>query len=101
MACVRGSAPGSVCFAHVTKTVHGSPVGDRCNRVRSFDEEDETTGFGGLPRDGIPVHFEGRLFRAKRYDGRICHGLLVGGLLTAHGGPIGWLASGDPVIGVG
>jgi 3-hydroxybutyryl-CoA dehydratase len=39
------------------------------------------------------VHFEERFLRAKGLRGRICHGLLVGSLVTEIGGQIGWFAS--------
>ena len=45
-------------------------------------------------RDYNPIHFNDRFVKIKGLDGRICHGLLVAGMLTEIGGQIGWLASG-------
>src|SRR5690554_7667089 len=41
-----------------------------------------------------PVHYDERFTAAKGFRGKICHGLLVGGMITEVGGQIGWLASG-------
>ena len=49
--------------------------------------------FAGVTRDYNPIHFEKRFAEAKNFRDRICHGLLVGGILTEVGGQIGWLAS--------
>ena len=49
--------------------------------------------FAGLSRDYNPVHLEPRWADAKGFAGTVCHGLLVGSLLTEIGGQIGWLAS--------
>lgn len=37
--------------------------------------------------------FDHRFAHAKNFHGKICHGLLVAGILTEIGGHIGWLAS--------
>jgi len=50
--------------------------------------------FAEISRDYNPVHFDDRFAHAKKFHGRICHGLLVAGLITEIGGQIGWLASG-------
>jgi len=49
--------------------------------------------FADITRDFNPIHFDERFVAAKNLKGRICHGLLVGSLLTEIGGQIGWLAS--------
>ena len=49
--------------------------------------------FADITRDYNPIHFNRRFVAAKNLQGRICHGLLVGSLLTEIGGQIGWLAS--------
>jgi acyl dehydratase len=67
--------------------------GDTFALARTFTEE-ETRAFGQLSRDYNPVHYERRFTEAKGLPGLICHGLLVGSLLTELGGQIGWLASG-------
>ena len=41
-----------------------------------------------------PIHYDERFAAAKGLRGKICHGLLVGGMITEIGGQIGWLASG-------
>jgi acyl dehydratase len=49
--------------------------------------------FADITQDYNPIHFDQRFVTAKKLKGRICHGLLVGSLLTEIGGQIGWLAS--------
>ncbi len=59
---------------------------------REFTEED-TTSFAGITRDYNPVHFDDRFAEVKGLSNRICHGLLVAGMITEIGGQIGCLAS--------
>ena len=47
-----------------------------------------------MSKDYNPIHFDDRFVRTKGLSGRICHGLLVGSMITEIGGQIGWLASG-------
>ena len=47
-----------------------------------------------MTRDYNPIHFDARFVAVKGLQARICHGLLVGGMVTEVGGQIGWLASG-------
>lgn len=75
------------------KTLAGLNAGDSFSLVRTFTEE-ETVAFGEISRDRNPVHFSDEFARAKNLSGKICHGLLVGGMITEVGGQIGWLASG-------
>ena len=75
------------------KTVEGLRVGDTFSVTRTFTEQDMRE-FAAITRDYNPVHFDDRFARQKNLQNRICHGLLVGGLLTEIGGQIGWLASG-------
>ena len=49
--------------------------------------------FADVTRDYNPIHFDERFVQTKSFNGRICHGLLVGSMLTEIGGQIGWLAS--------
>ena len=49
--------------------------------------------FADITRDYNPIHFDKRFVQTKNFNGRICHGLLVGSMLTEIGGQIGWLAS--------
>jgi acyl dehydratase len=75
------------------RTIEGLTAGDVLTTRRTFSEED-MRAFAAATRDYNPVHVEDRFAAAKRFDGRICHGLLVGSMLTEIGGQIGWLASG-------
>ena len=74
------------------KTIQGLSVGDTFVVRRQFTEADMLT-FADVTHDYNPIHFEKRFSDAKNFKDRICHGLLVGGLLTEVGGQIGWLAS--------
>ena len=74
------------------KTILGLSVGDTFVVKRHFTEKD-MLAFAEVTRDYNPIHFETRFADAKNFRDRICHGLLVGGLLTEVGGQIGWLAS--------
>jgi 3-hydroxybutyryl-CoA dehydratase len=74
------------------KTIQGLRAGDTFNVSRRFSEED-MTAFAHITRDYNPVHFDSRFSDAKNFKARICHGLLVGSILTEIGGQIGWLAS--------
>lgn len=75
------------------KTIAGLKAGDSFTLTRTFTEE-ETLSFGEISRDQNPVHYSDDFARAKNLEGKICHGLLVGGMITEVGGQIGWLASG-------
>lgn len=74
------------------KTIDGLKVGDTFTVSRTFMEQD-VLDFAGMTRDYNPVHFDERFVRAKGLGGKICHGLLVGSLVTEIGGQIGWFAS--------
>jgi len=73
--------------------ISGLNPGDKFVVRRTFTEQD-TLAFANISRDYNPVHFDPRFAAAKNFRERICHGLLVGSLLTEIGGQIGWLASG-------
>lgn len=75
------------------KTIEGLRAGDTFTVARTFTEE-LTRAFGELSRDYNPVHYDERFAGAKGMSGLICHGLLVGSLITEVGGQIGWLARG-------
>lgn len=75
------------------KTISGLQPGDVFVVSRTFTEP-ETLAFADMTRDYNPVHFDDRFASVKNLSGRICHGLLVGGMVTEIGGQIGWLASG-------
>lgn len=75
------------------RAIEGLRPGDTFTLRRTFTEE-LTAAFGALSRDYNPVHYEARFASAKGFAGRICHGLLVGSLITEIGGQIGWLATG-------
>ncbi len=74
------------------RTIQGLQVGDTFTVSRRFTEEDMMT-FADITRDYNAVHFDSRFSGAKNFKDRICHGLLVGSILTQVGGQIGWLAS--------
>ncbi len=73
-------------------TIDGLRPGDTFTLTRTFTEE-LTQAFGDLSRDYNPVHYEPRFAGVKGLSGLICHGLLVGSLITEVGGQIGWLAT--------
>jgi len=75
------------------KTLQGLAAGDSFSVTRTFTEKDMVF-FADITRDYNPVHFDGRFSAAKRFHGRICHGLLAASLITEIGGQIGWLATG-------
>jgi acyl dehydratase len=75
------------------KTIEGLKVGDGFCVTRTFTEEDMLR-FADISKDYNPVHFDELFARGKGFRGRICHGLLVAGLMTQIGGQIGWLATG-------
>jgi acyl dehydratase len=72
--------------------VNGIQAGDRFRAARTFTDQ-EVIAFAAASRDYNPVHFDDRFATAKTFRGRICHGLLVGSLLTEIGGQLGWLAT--------
>jgi len=74
------------------RTIQGLKVGDTFTVTRRFTEENVIT-FADVTRDYNPVHFDSRFSDSKNFKDRICHGLLVGSMLTQVGGQIGWLAS--------
>jgi 3-hydroxybutyryl-CoA dehydratase len=74
------------------KAVEGINEGDSFSVSRKFSEQD-MIDFAGITKDFNPVHFDRRFSNAKNFNDRICHGLLVGSILTQIGGQIGWLAS--------
>lgn len=81
-------------MSHIRKkAVAGLKVGDMFTISRTFTQAD-VTQFAAISRDYNPVHFDARFTRVKGFKGPICHGLLIGSLLTEVGGQIGWLASG-------
>jgi 3-hydroxybutyryl-CoA dehydratase len=74
------------------KTIAGLKVGDSFSITRTFAEED-VLRFADVTRDYNPVHFDERFSGTKNFRARICHGLLVGSMISEIGGQIGWLAS--------
>jgi len=74
------------------RAVKGIQAGDRFRVARTFTERD-VIDFAETTRDYNPVHFDKRFAAIKNFRGRICHGLLVGSLLTQIGGQVGWLAT--------
>ena len=74
------------------QTVKGLKPGNSFSISRSFSEED-VQRFADITRDYNPIHFDERFTQAKNLSGRICHGLLVAGMISEIGGQMGWLAS--------
>ena len=75
------------------KTIQGLITGDTFTVTRTFTESD-TNIFADVTRDYNPVHFDERFAAAKKFKGKICHGLLAASIITEIGGQIGWLATG-------
>jgi 3-hydroxybutyryl-CoA dehydratase len=74
------------------RAIDGIKTGDVFSVSRTFTEQD-IMQFADTSRDYNPIHLEDRFARAKKFHGTICHGLLVGSMLTEIGGQIGVLAS--------
>ena len=75
------------------RTIAGLTPGTTFTVTRTFTES-QVEQFADLTRDYNPIHFDPRFVATKGFKDRICHGLLVGGMVTEVGGQIGWLASG-------
>ena len=75
------------------RTIAGLTPGTTFTVTRTFSEP-QVEQFADLTRDYNPIHFDPRFVAVKGFKARICHGLLVGGMVTEIGGQIGWLASG-------
>jgi len=71
----------------------GVKAGDSFSVARTFTEDDMHL-FTGVSHDHNPVHFNETYSAAKGFDGRICHGLHVGSLVTEIGGQLSMLAAG-------
>ena len=74
------------------KAIEGISVGDTFTTSRTFTEP-QVMDFAKISRDYNPVHFDERFAKAMKFNGKICHGLLVGSMLTEIGGQLGWLAT--------
>jgi acyl dehydratase len=75
------------------KAIEGLIKGDTFSVSRTFTEQD-VIRFADISRDYNPVHYDERFAKAKKFNGRICHGLLIASQVTEIGGQMGWLASG-------
>ena len=75
-----------------TKAIEGISVGDTFITSRTFTEQ-QVMDFAKISRDCNPVHLDNRFAKAMKFNGKICHGLLVGSMLTEIGGQLGWLAT--------
>ncbi len=75
------------------KAIQGLQAGDIFIASRTFTKQDMIQ-FANISRDYNPIHFDERFAALKKFPEPICHGLLVGSLITEIGGQIGWLASG-------
>ncbi len=74
------------------RAIAGIEEGETFSITRTFSEED-AQHFAAITRDYNPVHFEKPFYEVKGYKKPICHGLLVGSMLSEIGGQIGWLAT--------
>lgn len=74
------------------KTVQGLKPGDSFFYSRTFTQA-ETQAFGDLTLDYNPVHYNTQWTEEKGFNGLICHGLLIGGMICEFGGQVGWLAT--------
>jgi acyl dehydratase len=75
------------------KAALGLEPGDRFTVSRTYTLED-VHDFAKITKDYNPIHFDNRFVQIKKFNGKICHGLLVASLITEIGGQIGWLAAG-------
>ena len=66
------------------QTIQGLTVGETFTVSRKFTAKDMIS-FADITRDYNPIHFDERFVAVKKLKGRICHGLLVGSLLTEIG----------------
>ena len=71
----------------------GLKKGDTVTFSRRFTQK-ETRAFGDLTKDYNPVHYDTAWTQEKGFKGKICHGLLIGGMVCEFGGQVGWLATG-------
>ncbi|MBW1707606.1 MAG: MaoC family dehydratase [Deltaproteobacteria bacterium] len=74
------------------RAIEGIKINDTFTVVRTFTEQDMMQ-FADITKDYNAIHFDDRFAKVKNLRGRICHGLLVAGMITQVGGQIGWLAS--------
>ena len=74
------------------KAIEGISVGDTFTISRTFTEQD-VMDFAKISRDYNPFHLDERFAKALNFKRKICHGLLVGSMLTEIGGQLGWLAT--------
>jgi len=77
-----------------TRLIQGKVAkGDFFSASRTFTVED-TRMFTEISRDHNPVHSNLPFAEGKGFKGLVCHGLLVGSLLSQIGGQLAMLASG-------
>ncbi len=74
------------------RAIEGLKVRDRFTVSRTFTERD-VNRFAEISGDYNPVHLDDRYARTQGFAGRICHGLLVGSILTEIGGQLGMLGT--------
>jgi len=76
------------------EAIKGISVGDTFTTSRTFTEQ-QVMDFAKISRDYNPVHFDERFAKAMKFNGKICHGLLVGSMLTEIGGATWMVGNGD------
>ena len=74
------------------RAILGLKEGDLLKVSRRFTDRDVEL-FTDFSRDHNPVHSDPVFAGIKKFKRTICHGLLVGSLVTEIGGQIGWLAT--------
>ncbi|MBI5528670.1 MAG: MaoC family dehydratase N-terminal domain-containing protein [Deltaproteobacteria bacterium] len=74
------------------RAAKGLKTGDEFAFSRTFAGAD-VHAFGGITRDMNAVHSDAPFATMKGFAGTICHGLLVGSMVTEIGGQISWLAT--------
>ena len=63
------------------RTIAGLTPGATFTVTRTFSES-QVEQFADMTRDYNPIHFDPRFVAVKGLKARICHGLLVGGMVT-------------------
>jgi len=74
------------------KSADGLRTGDTFTIERTFTER-EIADFAAMSGDYGAVHFDRRFAESQGFNGLICQGLLVAGMITEIGGQVAWLAS--------
>jgi len=74
------------------RVINGLKAGDKFRVKRKFTQE-MVKIFSDISLDYNPVHCDLEFAKQKGFPSLICHGLLVGSMISEIGGQIAWLAS--------